>query len=170
MLCHGTELQGTTDIPGCFSCHFGPDGSRAPEGSVWIHGQNQHSDFTSFERICNDCHTLERRYGLDPGLCHDCHGEGIDHVTGQEWLDKNSSQFHGNDSVLNCADCHDLGTYCATCHFGETGSKSPIGSGWNHGNNEEHRRYESHRTICNQCHDLNRSFGNEPKRCHDCHD
>ena len=71
MLCHGTELQGTTDIPGCFSCHFGPDGSRAPEGSVWIHGQNQHSDFTSFERICNDCHTLERRYGLDPGFCHD---------------------------------------------------------------------------------------------------
>ena len=39
--------------------------------------------------------------------------------------------IHGNNVDLNCADCHNLNTYCATCYFGETGSKSPLGSGKN---------------------------------------
>lgn len=169
-ICHGSNLKGDNDIPGCYTCHFGPDGSKTPDGSVWIHGQEQHGEYESFEPVCNNCHALERRYGLDPATCHDCHGDGINHVTGQAWLDKNSAQFHGDNNELNCADCHDLNTYCATCHFGETGSKSPPGSGWIHGDNEDHRRYESSRNVCNQCHSLNRSYGNEPGRCHDCHD
>jgi hypothetical protein len=63
-----------------------------------------------------------------------------------------------------------LSQKCFQCHFGQDGSKSPQGSGWNHGDNSEHEDYESYQDTCNLCHDLNRSYGNEPESCHDCHE
>ncbi len=168
-VCHGKDLTGIGDILGCFDCHFGPNGSQIPGGTNWIHGQNQHELYETHKNVCNACHDIRRKYSLDPQACHDCHGQGTNHALGQDWLDRNSPLFHGNEPTNSCSDCHELSTYCATCHFDETGSKAPIGSGWDHGNNDAHQDFEDDQSVCNQCHDLNRSYGNEPSVCHDCH-
>jgi hypothetical protein len=89
---------------------------------------------------------------------------------GQPWLDKNSPDFHGATALADCSDCHNLSQKCFQCHFGQDGSKSPPGTGWSHGDNSEHEDYESYQNTCNLCHDLNRSYGNEPASCHDCHE
>jgi hypothetical protein len=68
---------------------------------------------------------------------------------------------------LNCADCHDLSTECAECHFGESGRKSP--SGWTHGTTP-HDELKASEAVCSKCHDLNRTYDNGPGSCHDCHD
>ena len=168
-LCHGKNLTGSGDIQGCFDCHFGPNGSQIPSESGWIHGQNQHELYETQKNVCNACHEIRRQYGLDPQACHDCHGPGTYHPLGQDWLDRNSLQFHGNEPTNACSDCHTLSTFCANCHFDENGSKAPIGSGWDHGNNDAHQNFENVAYLCNECHNLNRSYGNEPAACHDCH-
>jgi hypothetical protein len=117
--------------------------------------------------VCNQCHTLERSYGNGPAACHDCHGKQYGHVLGQPWLDPKSAEFHG-DSTLTCSSCHDLKTECSSCHFGETGSKAPTGSTWTHGTTP-HNKLSSSKAVCNQCHTLERSYGNGPAACHDCH-
>ncbi len=169
-LCHGKHLNGSGDIPGCFDCHFGPDGSQAPSGSGWIHGQNPHDAYESYQNVCNACHEIRRQFNLDPQPCHDCHGPGTNHALGQAWLDNNSPQFHGNEPTDACSDCHEVITFCAACHFDASGSKSPLGSGWDHGDNDDHKNFKDVADVCNQCHSLNRSYGNEPAACHDCHD
>ncbi len=169
-LCHGKDLNGSGDILGCFDCHFEPDGSQIPGGTGWVHGQSQHEAYETYINVCNACHDVRREYNLGPQPCHDCHGQGTNHALGQAWLDRNSSQFHGDESTDACSDCHELNTFCASCHFGATGSKAPIGSGWEHGNNLDHRNYEDDQSVCNQCHNLNRSYHNDPESCHDCHD
>lgn len=168
--CHDINGEGRENIPGCYKCHFGPDGSKAPVESDWMHDLEGHSQLQDNQTVCNYCHYFERDLGTGPGVCHDCHGSGDNHVLGQEWLDRNSQQFHGNEPQDDCSTCHNLSIKCNQCHFGATGSKSPAGSGWTHGNNEEHREYESYIATCNQCHTLNRSYGNEPSNCHDCHE
>ena len=170
-LCHGKDLNGSGDIQGCFDCHFGPNGSQTPSGSGWEHGNNDsHQDFEDVSNVCNQCHDLNRSYGNEPAACHDCHGEGLTHVLGQDWLDKKSPQFHGNEPTDNCSDCHDLNFTCNECHFGVSASRAPIGSGWIHGDNEDHRQYENYQSVCNRCNKLNRSYQNDPDSCHDCHD
>jgi hypothetical protein len=152
----------------CGQCHFGSSGSKAPAGSGWNHGSNiQHHNFTADQDICNKCHSLNRSYGNPPASCHDCH-EIVKHPTGKTWLDPKSTQFHG-DSSLTCSSCHNLNTDCGQCHFGSSGSKAPASSGWNHGNNNQHRSYSAYQSVCNTCHNLNRSYGNPPRSCHDCH-
>lgn len=168
-LCHGKNLTGSDDILGCFDCHFGPNGSQSPHESGWVHGQSQHELYATHQNVCNACHEIRRKYNLGPQECHDCHGPGANHALGQAWLDKNSPQFHGNETTNSCSDCHEISTFCATCHFDETGSKAPLGSAWEHGDNPDHRNFEDAQLTCNQCHNLNRSYGNEPSVCHDCH-
>lgn len=168
--CHDINEEGQKDIPGCFKCHFGTDGSKVPAESDWTHGFEHHIEFQDNQTVCNYCHDFERYFGTGPDTCHDCHGAGESHVLGQEWLDPNSQQFHGASSQEDCSTCHDLSVKCSQCHFGPTGSKAPIGSGWEHGNNEDHRNYVSYMDTCNQCHTLNRLYGNEPSNCHDCHE
>ena len=167
--CHDLSGEGQ-DIPGCLRCHFGSDGSKAPEGSDWLHGLEDHVKLEDNQAVCNYCHDYERYYGTGPGTCHDCHGVGESHILGQAWLDRNSPQFHGRTSLEDCSTCHNLSQKCFQCHFGPTGSKAPVRSGWDHGNNEDHEEYERYARTCNQCHTLNRSYGNGPANCHDCHD
>ena len=167
--CHGNDLTGTENIPGCFECHFDPQGSRVPPNSGWTHGSDGHVDFEAYQNVCTSCHNTFRRFGLPPESCHKCHGEGLIHVLGQPWLDKNSPDFHGATTLADCSNCHILSQKCSQCHFGEDGSQSPPGSGWTHGNNSEHENYESYEDTCNLCHNLNRSYGNDPASCHDCH-
>jgi len=93
-------------------------------------------------------------------LCGAC-----SHPLDEPFLNKTSPKFHGNSS-LNCAICHDLILECSECHFGASGIKSP--SDWNHGT-VPHDQLASSETVCNKCHDLNRSYGNGPNSCHDCH-
>ena len=168
--CHDIDGEGQKDIPGCFKCHFSPDGSKVPEGSDWTHGEEGHMEFEENQSVCNRCHEVERSFGTGPGICHNCHGPGETHVLGQAWLDSNSPQFHGPVPQDECANCHDISQDCSQCHFGSTGSKAPIGSGWLHGNNDGHRDYENRIDTCNQCHTLDRSYGNGPASCHDCHE
>jgi hypothetical protein len=166
--CHGNDLKGSGDIPGCWECHFGPDGSKVPEEFDWDHALGLHSGLTDYELTCNICHDYERDYSTGPEACHDCHGSGINHITGQEWLDTKSSQFHGNVPLDDCSDCHNLSQKCYECHFGTTGNKSP--GSWIHGLNDGHENLSQYDLICNQCHDLDRSYSNGPASCHDCHD
>ena len=90
---------------------------------------------------------------------------GLPHLMGEPWLNKTSPDFHG-DSLLNCADCHDLSIRCNECHFGASGSKAP--PGWTHGT-FPHDYLTDSAPVCTTCHDLNRSYGNGPASCHDCH-
>ena len=171
--CHGEDLNGKEGVSGCYRCHFGPDGSRVPEDAVWLHSQTRHQEFESDREVCNACHDLERSFGTGPVVCHNCHGDGTQHVLGQPWLDRKSPDFHGTADVEACANCHDTEDKCNECHFGETGSKSPPGTGWVHsgdGDDESHREYESYITTCNQCHKISRTYANGPESCHNCHD
>ena len=88
------------------------------------------------------------------------------HPLDESWLDKASLDFHG-DSSLKCANCHNLNTECSECHFDASGSKSP--SDWIHGM-VSHDQMVASEPVCNRCHGLNHSYGNEPGSCHDCHD
>ena len=168
--CHDLDGKGTEAIPGCFACHFGPDGSSVPPGSDWTHGLDRHEPFEDEQDVCNACHDQGRTYGTGPAVCHDCHGSGVTHVLGRPWLDNTQPGYHGSQSQENCASCHALSVRCSQCHFGTDGDKAPVGSGWEHGNNEEHENFEANIDTCNQCHALNRSYGKEPATCHDCHE
>ena len=169
--CHGPDLEGNGEISGCADvCHFGVAGQMSPAGSGWTHAVSPHSDIKLVDRIdiCNQCHSILRQYGLAPDTCHDCHGPGINHPLGRAWLDYNSIEFHGR-SDQECSPCHNPDTYCYQCHFGASGSFTPSGSGWVHGNNPQHEDYSGDMAICNKCHEVDRSFGNPPALCHDCH-
>jgi len=165
--CHGSDLNGSANIPGCTTCHFTFTGGRVPVGSSWTHGTSPHSSEAPSGPVCNRCHDVYRSYGLAPPACHDCHGSGLNHVTGQPWLDSASPDFHGNSS-LTCADCHDQNSWCWQCHFGPAGSKVPPGSTWTHGT-PTHTTLGNYGGICNTCHTLTRSYRGEPASCHDCH-
>jgi hypothetical protein len=167
--CHSSDLNGQEEVIGCRECHFTSDGSKVPVEAEWVHGQDRHNEFEADSAVCNTCHTHERRFDADPEACHDCHGEGNNHVLGRALLNRGSSNFHGTGSIDTCSNCHDVSTKCYQCHFGSSGSKSPQGSGWTHGNNTQHANYVSSQATCNECHDLNRSYGNGPTSCHDCH-
>jgi hypothetical protein len=169
IICHGSDLQGYDEIPGCFSCHFDAAGSKEPEGVSWTHGQSEHSALETYISVCNECHRIERRFGTGPEVCHDCHGPGINHVLGEAWLNIQSEQFHGLADLADCSNCHDLNQKCFECHFGPDGSKAPPGANWLHGNNPAHENYSDSAATCNQCHTLSRSYGNGPADCHDCH-
>lgn len=177
-ICHGLDLNGAGLIPGCRGCHFDALGSRAPVGSSWVHGSAQHGRFTDQNEVCNRCHAILRDYGLPPASCHDCHSEGTAHPTGQAWLDKKSSIFHGIDAaqdLAQCAACHGgdyrggtSGVSCFRCHFTAMGGRVPDGHSWSHGTTP-HEALTSFDSVCNQCHDVNRTYGNAPSSCHDCH-
>jgi hypothetical protein len=167
--CHGSDLNGLADVPGCRTCHFSPDGSKVPPEAEWVHGQDRHIEFEADTAVCNTCHAHERKFGVEPESCHDCHGEGTNHVLGRALLDPNSSDFHATGPMETCSSCHDVSDKCYQCHFGSSGSKAPQGSGWTHGNNTQHAGYTSNQATCNACHDLNRTYGNGPASCHDCH-
>ena len=168
--CHGNNLTGSGSISGCYDCHFDPQGSPVPPNTGWTHGLDGHVDFIAYQDVCYNCHNTVRRFGLPPEYCHYCHGDGLIHDLEPLWLDKNDSGFHGAAALADCSNCHDLSQKCFLCHFGQDGSKSPPGSGWDHGDNSEHEDYKSYQNTCNLCHDLNRGYGYEPASCHDCHD
>lgn len=147
----------------CDECHFGASGSKSTPD--WVHGTTPHEQLGARGPVCNTCHDLNRSYGNGPGICHDCHGPSGIHVTGESWLNKTSPDFHGSSS-LNCAECHDLSTECSECHLDPSGSKST--SDWVHGT-ASHAHLTGSGPVCNTCHDLNRSYGNGPGACHDCH-
>ncbi len=167
--CHGEILQGDEESSGCANtCHFNANGEQSPPASDWQHGSTPHTSQLRYAEICNRCHTIMRQYNQDPAACHDCHGLGISHPLGQPWLDANSSEFHGQSDQA-CNTCHDTAVYCNTCHFGAFGSRIPAGSNWTHGLNSGHDNFGSVQSICNRCHNLNRSYGRPPAVCHDCH-
>ncbi len=176
--CHGADLNGGTIIPGCAVCHFDRLGSRTPTGSSWLHAASPHGQHTAESDTCNRCHDIFREFGLPPASCHDCHDSVVSHPTGQVWLDKKSSRFHGIDArndLASCAQCHGddyrggtSGVGCYACHFSRSGSKVPSGSTWTHGTTP-HETLAGSATVCNQCHALNRRYGNGPASCHDCH-
>ena len=165
--CHGASLNGSSNAPGCGTCHFGPGGNREPVNGNWSHNSSRHDSQAIFSSVCNQCHDTRRRFGLGPSQCHNCHDTGVaGHPTGRVWLDKDESQFHGG-SVLDCAQCHSVPADCNQCHFGANGQRSP--DNWSHGLNDSHQNYQARADVCNRCHDLNRRFGNGPGSCHDCH-
>ena len=175
--CHGLDLGGSGSVSGCTACHFDVLGSRIPSGSAWTHGATPHDALIGQSKVCNNCHTVYRKFGLLPASCHDCHGTGgATHPLGSAWLDRKSGTFHGipaKQDISQCAACHgndykggSSGVSCAQCHFGPSGSKGP--SGWTH-HTTSHKRLGSSMTVCNQCHSLDRTYGNGPSSCHDCH-
>jgi hypothetical protein len=179
-ICHGLDLSGSGAVPGCDTCHFDLNNfaSRVPTGSSWAHGTIPHSQFLAQGDVCNACHDAVRQFpGQGPAACHDCHVGTANHVLGQAWLDPNSATFHGSDPTVpdGCASCHgsdflggSAGVSCFDCHFGPTGSRIPAGSSWTHGT-VPHDTLAANEAVCNACHDLNRSYGNGPTSCHDCH-
>jgi predicted CxxxxCH...CXXCH cytochrome family protein len=172
-VCHGRNLEGRKigriEVPGCSTCHFSPGGARVPQGVAWTHGSTGHSKQESSGSVCDACHQVYASYGLEPKSCHGCHNLGVGaHALGQPWLDRKSQEFHAT-SALECSNCHDLDTKCSTCHFGPSGSKVPEESGWTHGT-LPHDSLETYGAVCNQCHSLDRSYGNGPATCHDCHE
>jgi len=73
--CHGLELQGSGNIPGCDNCHFDLKNfnNYSPDGS-WTHGTSPHGQFIDQAATCNNCHTTLRQFeGQGPEACHDCH-------------------------------------------------------------------------------------------------
>ena len=169
--CHDIYGKGEENLPGCYTCHFGPDGNRVPIGSDWTHGLTRHEEFESERDVCNACHDQGRAYGTGPGICHDCHGPGVTHAMGQPWLDSSESDYHGNQLQQDCAACHDLAVDCSQCHFGSTGSKSPPESSWPHGRIDNHNDQKQYYQVCNECHSLTQAYRNEPDdpECHVCH-
>jgi hypothetical protein len=106
---------------------------------------------------------LKRKVGgADPG-------SGVEHVRGQAWLDAKSQDFHGT-STLDCSTCHDLAADCKQCHFGWDGQKAPPASVWSH-DDPSHLdpALVDGMTVCNNCHERGRLYGNGPTACHDCH-
>ena len=177
--CHGPSLEGSGSLPGCTECHFDAMGSRIPPGSSWTHGSQPHSQFEANSKVCNNCHTVYREFGLPPASCHDCHAGGAAHPLGSAWLDARSPTFHGIDAKRNaaqCAACHgsdylggSSGISCYSCHFGPSGTMVPQGRSWIHGT-VPHGSLSSYVDVCNLCHGLDRTYGNGPSSCHDCHD
>jgi len=175
--CHGSDFLGGSAGVSCYACHFGPSGSKVPAATSWSHGSTPHDTLTDSAATCAACHDLNRQYGNGPASCHDCH-VGADHVTGQDWLDPNSANFHGDlvpADLDGCASCHgsdflggSSGISCYSCHFGPDGSRSPTGSGWSHGGSD-HAGLTAAEAVCNSCHGYQRTYGNGPDACHDCH-
>ena len=170
--CHDIYGQGNENLTGCYACHFGPDGSRVPPGSNWVHGLTRHEELEREQEVCNACHDQERYYGTGPSACHDCHGSGTTHVLGQPWLDSGQAGYHGNQPQQECAACHDLSADCNQCHFGSAGSKSPPGSNWPHGRLDNHNDQKQYDQVCIQCHTLTQAYRNQPDdpHCLACHD
>ncbi len=50
----------------------------------------------------------------------------------------------------------------------ERSNKSPTGPTWTHGTTP-HNQLAASEAVCNKCHTLERSYGNGPAACHDCH-
>lgn len=175
--CHGPELTGSDTSASCFECHFDENGSKFPVGSAWTHGVPLHADQVDSVGTCNNCHESLRAIGLQPDDCHDCHA----HSHGQVWMDKKSPSFHGLDATQDlseCAPCHGsdyqgglTGVSCYLCHFDEYGSRDPSESSWGHGQSHSIDVLTANESTCNQCHNTNRAYGNEPSAtgCHDCH-
>jgi len=165
--CHELSIR-------CSQCHFGTTGSKAPTDSGWQHGLNdEHETFEGYIDTCNQCHALTKSYRNepDPDICHDCHGSGRLHALGQPWLDSDQADYHGNQPLQDCATCHDLSADCNQCHFGATGSKSPPGSEWPHGQKDNHNDQKQYYQVCNECHSLTQAYRSEPDDpdCHVCH-
>ena len=170
-ICHDLSASDAAPVPGCLQCHFDINGSRVPSGSQWSHGRDGHETFQDDLPVCNACHDVHRRFDTGLTICHDCHGSGEEHVLGRPWLDRESTEFHGDQPQQDCDVCHSLATDCSQCHFGPDGSKSPGGSGRSHGPNDDHEELERYGSTCNRCHFLSRSYRGQPdSSCHDCHD
>ena len=168
-VCHGLELTGNASLPGCDACHFGPEGARTPAAGSWTHGTIPHDQLLAQGEVCNSCHTINRAAENGPAPCHDCHGSGMSHPPGRAWLDKTQTGYHGTSSQ-HCASCHDLEVKCIECHFGATGSKVPEGVDWQHGTTpHDQLGLTGPNAVCLRCHEVNRSYGNGPDACHDCH-
>jgi hypothetical protein len=182
--CHG--VPGTTLFDGgratpCQNCHWAAGAHPTDWQGV---GSYSHRNAGKMAADCSICHDFtsgrtaplagapscfSSTFTNGNGQTRSCHpgGPGEAHPVGQPWLDKKNAQFHG-DSSLVCSSCHAVSSFCSQCHFGPTGSRSPPGSGWNHGQSG-HRSYESYITVCNACHNVNRQYGNPPSNCHNCH-
>jgi hypothetical protein len=124
--------------------------------------ENHRPVVTQNVEVCYTCHSSR--------FCNDCH-EIETHVLGQAWLDSTLPGYHGNQPQQDCDNCHNLSTDCYQCHFGPTGRKSPPGSNWPHGREDNHNDQKSYSAICNQCHSLTQEYRDEPDdpECHVCH-
>ncbi len=132
---------------------------------------------------CKECHGDDLKGGISGVSCFSASVDGFScHASGpafhpDSWVDekaKGTSAFHGTSyqqSLLDCAQCHDLNVKCQECHFGETGSKVPSGSSWTHGVISGHSQFSSNSSessVCIKCHEVSSSLGNGPT-CHNCH-
>jgi hypothetical protein len=178
--CHGFDLLGSGNIPGCTDCHENIDGGHLPGyADSAVHGPDALEDF----QICKLCHGDDYLGGIAIS-CADCHTIPWPHPVDTAWLNRSNPQYHGNaaNSAIereDCKVCHgaDLrggstGVSCFVCHFDETGSDSPPGVNFTSGNHDDddlHETLSSYLTICNNCHNTNRRFGLAPSACHDCH-
>ncbi len=182
-VCHGATLTGNGSAPSCYTCHFGPDGSRVPPGSSWVHGTSNHVSLFASGDVCNACHEIMRTATGSPASCHNCHL--ISHPLGEAWMNKTVSGYHGDVKLagtLDCTPCHGtdykggaVGVSCFTCHFNENGSRDVAALSWVHatavsgGVHTAPAGLATYGDVCNACHDTNRTYSNPPTSCHDCH-
>ncbi len=187
--CHGDDLAGGVTGVGCDDCHFGPDGSRVPDGSTWEHGAWPHSALEAYEATCNDCHELDRGYGHGPDGCHNCHeDEPAPHAVDGSYLSPAAPDGHGSDAAANlyaCGSCHgtddgagnvrfDRGirdSGCELCHNPRTAHPSRNGVDdyrW-FDNAYTHRNADRAMTACTLCHgaDLEGASGPACTGCHE---
>jgi len=172
--CHGLNLEGDSTIPGCTDCHDDINGGHLPGmGDPAVHGPRALANF----QLCKMCHGNDYLGGIAGVSCAACHTIPWPHPSNSTWMNSSNAGYHGlaADTALeraDCAICHGANFQggstlvgCFTCHFDETGARYP--AGLTHHNN--HQRMTAYVVTCNTCHFVNRSYGNPPNACHDCH-
>jgi hypothetical protein len=182
--CHGTtgsNFAGGTSGVACSSCHTA---ARAHPTNWQGAGTYSHQNAGNLSAACGLCHRTTGT-GTGPlagapscfsstftnalGQTRSCHpgGPGASHAMGAAWMNKSLSTFHGNSSLV-CSNCHTFANKCSQCHFGTIANPTygPTGS---HVSEGSHDNYEAYASVCNACHNTNRTYGHSPGSCHNCH-
>ncbi len=161
----------------CSTCHFGPTGSKAPDGSGWTHGTTPHGSLKTYGAVCNQCHSLDRSYGSGPAACHDCHESHAVPFTNHGAIAKQDlvycQQCHaqpsdggpGSDPRFNVprgsltAGCESSG-----CHNSQTAHPVP----WKGADQTSHQAAGNMENACTLCHGA--AFdGSAGPACSTCH-
>ncbi|TAL16332.1 hypothetical protein EPN96_09370 [bacterium] len=183
--CHGqpgTRFFEGGSATACAACHTA---AKAHPTNWQGAGTYSHRNADNMPTTCSLCHDYTQ--GRTPpmagspscfaasftnalGQTRSCHpgGPGATHPLGQPWMDSsNNPQFHGLSSLV-CSNCHTFANKCSQCHFGTITNPtySPAGSHVTFGS---HDNYGSFASVCNACHNTNRTYGNPPSSCHNCH-
>lgn len=124
--CHGDDLAGSAEVPGCYDCHAGPGGH--PGGWANPAAPRFHGDEVARTgpSSCAACHGADYLGGWSEVSCSACHAGGPSgHPDG--WMVRESASFHGlrvlTEGVTDCTRCHGFGlgggtsgVSCGSCH------------------------------------------------------